>query len=85
MDRMQTLERRVRDFEHRVGKPSPEILRLVAEADGRKKNWQKITGSFRMGHEAISHMAEEIRNARRDIRHIEKDLEIPADEIKRRV
>ena len=30
-------------------------------------------------------MAEEIRNARRDIRHIEKDLEIPADEIKRRV
>ena len=38
-----------------------------------------------MGHEAISHMAEEIRNARRDIRHIEKDLEIPADEIKRRV
>ena len=85
MERMQSLERRVRDFEHRVGKPSPEILRLVAEADGRKKNWQKITGSLRMGHEAISHMAEEIRNARRDIRHIEKDLEIPADEIKRRV
>ena len=85
MERMQSLERRVRDFEHRVGKSSPEILRLVAEADGRKKNWQKITGSLRMGHEAISHMAEEIRNARRDIRHIEKDLEIPADEIKRRV
>ncbi len=85
MERMQSLERRVRDFEHRVGKSSPEILRLVAEADGRKKNWQKITGSLRMGHEAILHMTEEIRNARRDIRHIEKDLEIPADEIKRRV
>ena len=85
MERMQSLERRVREFEHRVGKPSAEILRLVADADGRKKNWQKITGSMRMGHDAILHMAEDIRNARRDIRHIEKDLEIPTDEIKRRV
>src|SRR6266480_4414737 len=41
MERMQSLERRVREFEHRVGKPSAEILRLVADADGRKKNWQK--------------------------------------------
>src|SRR5581483_1602810 len=37
------------------------------------------------GHDAIVQMAEDIRNARRDIRHIEKDLEIPAEEIKRRV
>jgi RNA polymerase primary sigma factor len=85
MERMQSLERRVKEFEHRAGKSSTEILRLVADADGRKKNWQKITGSMRMGHDAILHMADEIRNARRDIRHIEKDLEIPADEIKRRV
>ncbi len=85
MERMQSLERRVQGFRapnRQVGAGYPK---LVAEADGRKKNWQKITGSLRMGHEAISHMAEEIRNARRDIRHIEKDLEIPADEIKRRV
>jgi len=86
LERMQSLERRVRDFEQRAGKPSPEILRLVSEADGgRKKNWQKISGSLRMGHDAILQMAEDIRNARRDIRHIEKDLEITADEIKRRV
>jgi RNA polymerase primary sigma factor len=85
MERMQALERRVREFEHRAGKPSTEILKLVADADGRRKNWQKITGSMRMGHDAILQMADEIRNARRDIRHIEKDLEIPADEIKRRV
>ena len=54
MERMQSLERRVRDFEHRVGKLPQKFSRLVAEADGRKKNWQKITGSLRMGHEAIS-------------------------------
>jgi RNA polymerase primary sigma factor len=85
LERVQSLERRVREFEQKVGKPSTEILKLVSDADGRKKNWQKITGSLRMGHEAIQHMAEEIRNSRRDIRHIERDLEIPMDEIKRRV
>jgi len=85
LERMQLLERRVKEFEQKVGKPSSEIIKLVNDADGRKKNWQKIIGSLRMGHDAVLHMAEEIRNARRDIRHIEKDLEIPVEEIKRRV
>ena len=85
LERMQSLERRVKEFEQKVGKSSGEILKLVSDADGRKKNWQKITGSLRMGHDAVMHMADEIRNARRDIRHIEKDLEIPVEEIKRRV
>ncbi|HWH79445.1 MAG TPA: RNA polymerase sigma factor RpoD [Candidatus Binatus sp.] len=85
MERMQTLERRIKDFERRVGKPSSEILKLVANAEGHKKYWPKVISTFRMGHDAIVNMAEEIRGNRRDIRHIEKDLEIPADEIKRRV
>jgi len=85
MDRMQTLERRVRDFEHRTGKGAPELLKLVSNMNGRKKNWQRLSGSLRMGHDAILHMTEEIKDARRDIRHVEKDLEMPAEEIKRRV
>ena len=85
MERMQTIERRIKDFEHRAGKPSSEILKQVAHAEGYKKHWPKVINSFRMGHDAIVHMAEEIRSARRDIRHIEKDLEIPAEEVKRRV
>jgi RNA polymerase primary sigma factor len=85
LERMQSLERRVKEFEHKVGKPSGEIIKLVNDVDGRKRNWQKIIGSLRMGHDAVLHMAEEIRNARRDIRHIERDLEIPVEEIKRRV
>jgi RNA polymerase primary sigma factor len=85
MERMQVLERKVKDYEQRVGKPSAEILKIVANADGRKKGWAKVIGVFRMGHEAILHMAEEIRGSRRDIRHIEKDLEMPVEEIKRRV
>ncbi len=85
MDRMQALERRIKDFEQKTGKSAPELLKLVSNLNGRKKDWQRLSGSLRMGHEAILHMSDEIRNARRDIRHIEKDLEIPADEIKRRV
>jgi RNA polymerase primary sigma factor len=85
MERMQTLERRIKEYERRVGKPSSEIVKIVANGETNKKVWPKLVSSFRMGHDAIVHMAEEIRASRRDIRHIEKDLEIPADEIKRRV
>ena len=85
MDRMQTLERRVKEFEQRTGKSASEILKLVANLNGRKKDWQRLTSSLRMGHDAVLQMSEEIRTARRDIRHIEKDLDIPAEEIKRRV
>ena len=85
MDRMQTLEKRIKDFEQKTGKPAPEILKLVSGLNGRKKHWQRIVGSLRMGHDAILTMAEDIKNARRDIRRIEKDLEMPAEEIKRRV
>jgi RNA polymerase primary sigma factor len=82
---MQTLERRVKEFEQRTGKSASEILKLVANLNGRKKDSQRLTSSLRMGHDAVLQMSEEIRSARRDIRHIEKDLDIPAEEIKRRV
>jgi len=85
MDRMQTLERRVKDFENRTGKTGPEILKLVAGMNGRRKDWQRLIGSLRMSHDAILRMAEEIKTARRDIQHIEKDMQMPAAEIKRRV
>jgi RNA polymerase primary sigma factor len=85
MDRMQTYERRIKDFELKTGKPSGEVLKLVSALNGRKKDWHRVMGSLRMGHDAILNMVEEIKNARRDIRHIERDLEMPAEEIKRRV
>jgi RNA polymerase primary sigma factor len=85
MDRMQTLERRIKDFEQKTGKSAAEILKLVSGMNGRRKDWQRLMGSLRMGHDAILHMAEEIKNSRRDVKLIEKDLEMPAEEIKRRV
>ncbi len=85
LDRMQTLERRIKEYEHRTGKPSVEILKLISGANGRRKHWQRIIGSLRMGHDAILDMAEEIKGSRRDIRNVERDLELPAEEIKRRV
>ncbi len=85
MDRMQTFERRIKDFELKTGKPSTEVLKLVSGLNGRKRDWHRIMGSLRMGHDAILNMVEEIKNARRDIKHIERDLEMPAEEIKRRI
>jgi len=82
---MQTFERRIKDFELKTGKPSTEVLKLVSGLNGRKRDWHRIMGSLRMGHDAILNMVEEIKNARRDIKHIERDLEMPAEEIKRRV
>jgi RNA polymerase primary sigma factor len=85
MERMQSLERRVKESEQKTGKSGAEIVRLVSGMNGRKKDWQRLAGQLRMGHDAILEMAENIKNARRDIRYVEKELEMPADEIKRRV
>ena len=85
MEHMQSLERRIKDFEQKTGKPGGEILKLVSGMNGRKKDWQRLSGQLRMGHDAILQMAENIKPARHDIRTVEKELEMPADEIKRRV
>ena len=85
MERLQSYERRIRDFEHKTGKQAAEILKLVSGAEHNKRNWPKVTNSLRMGQEASLNMAEEIKNSRREIRTIERDLEIPAEEVKRRV
>jgi RNA polymerase primary sigma factor len=85
MERIQAFERKIKEFEQKVGKPVHEILRIVPASDGRKSQWQKTIGALRMGHDAIIQMTEDIRSARRDIRHIERDLEMPAEETKRRV
>jgi len=37
MDRMQTLERRVKDFERRTGKAAPDIMKLVSGVNGRER------------------------------------------------
>ena len=85
MDEIRTLENRVREFERQTGKSFPDILKLVPSADGRKKQWQRAVGFFRIGQEAIRHMAEDIRGSRRDMRRMERELEIPAEELRRRV
>jgi RNA polymerase primary sigma factor len=85
MERMQLLERRIRDFEHKIGKPGPEIVKIVSGMNGKKKDWQRLSGQLRMGQEAILRMADDIKSARRDIRQIERELEIPVEEVKRRV
>ncbi|MGH7772197.1 MAG: RNA polymerase sigma factor RpoD [Candidatus Binatia bacterium] len=85
MDQIRGWDRRVTEFERKTGKPYQEILKIVPSSNGRKKHWQRAIGSLRMGHDAIQRMVEEIRAGRRDVRRIERDLEMPAEEIRRRV
>jgi RNA polymerase primary sigma factor len=85
MEQVRALDKRVLDFEHRTGRPSQEIFKIVPSSNGRKKHWQRAIGALRMSHDAIQKMVEEIRGARRDVRRIERDFEMPADELKRRV
>ncbi len=85
VDQVQGLDRQVREFERKTGKQSQDILRIIPGSDGTRKGWQRAIGSLRMGHDAIQKMADDIRTARRDVRRIERDLEIPAEEIRRRV
>src|SRR5207245_10648719 len=61
------------------------VRMLVLGLRGRQRERQRMMGSLGSGHDAILNMVEEIKNARRDIKHIERDLEMPAEEIKRRV
>ncbi|MBI2989527.1 MAG: RNA polymerase sigma factor RpoD [Deltaproteobacteria bacterium] len=85
MDQIRALDRKILNFEHRTGKPFQEILKIVPSSNGRKKHWQRVIGSLRMGHDAIRTMVEQIRSARREIKRVERDLEMPAEELKRRV
>jgi len=85
LNHLSQLQRRVHFFENKTGKPAPELLKLIPSSNGAKKHWQRIIGTFRMSQEAIRQMAEGIRSARREVKWVERELEIPAGEIERRV
>ncbi|HEY2988431.1 MAG TPA: RNA polymerase sigma factor RpoD [Candidatus Binatia bacterium] len=84
MSQVRAMDRRILEFERKTGKATKQILEIVP-SNGRKKAWQKAIGALRMGHEAIQNMVEAIRSSRREVRKVEKELEMPADEIRRRV
>jgi len=85
LSHLNQLQRKVHYFEKKTGKPAPELLKLIPSSNGAKKHWQRIIGTFRMSQEAIRQMAEGIRSARREVKWVERELEIPAGEIERRV
>jgi RNA polymerase primary sigma factor len=85
LNHLNQLQRKVHYFEKKTGKPAPELLKLIPSSNGAKKHWQRIIGTFRMSQEAIRQMAEGIRSARREVKWVERELEIPAAEIERRV
>ena len=85
LNHLHQVQKRVYFFEKKTGKPAPELLKLIPSSNGAKKHWQRIIGTFRMSQEAIRQMAEGIRTARKEVKWVEQELEIPAGEIERRV
>ncbi|HEY3304642.1 MAG TPA: RNA polymerase sigma factor RpoD [Candidatus Binatia bacterium] len=84
MDQVRAMDRRIAEFERRTGKVTKQILEIVP-SNGRKKAWKRAIGALKMGHDAIENMVDAIRHSRREVRGVEKDLEMPAEEIRRRV
>ncbi len=82
---LRRMQGRVREFEEKTGKSAQEMLKLIPSSNEQKKNWQRAVGTLRMSQEAIRQMAEGIRSARREVKWLENQLEIPAGEIERRV
>ena len=85
LDQLQRWDQQVREFEHKTGKSAQDILKIVPSTNGHKKHWQRAMGTLRMSHSAIQSMVQNIRNGRREIKRIEREIEMPAQEIKRRV
>ena len=84
MDDVRAMDRKVAEFERRTGKIYSEIMKIVP-TNGHKKRWQHAVRSLRMSQDGIKHMIEAVRASRREVRRIEKELEMPAEEIRRRV
>jgi len=82
---LRQMQHRVTVFEEKTGKSSQELFKLIPASNGNKRLWQRAVGTLRMSQEAIRQMAEGIRSARREIKWLENELEIPAGEIERRV
>jgi len=84
MDEVRVMDRKIAEVERRTGKSYQDILKLVP-GNENKKDWQHAVRSLRMSHEAIKNAVEAIRGSKREVRRVEKDLEMPAEEIRRRV
>ncbi|HEX2386372.1 MAG TPA: RNA polymerase sigma factor region1.1 domain-containing protein, partial [Candidatus Binatia bacterium] len=84
MEGVRAMDRKVVEFERRAGKAYQEIVKLIP-ANGHKKSWQHAVRSLRMSQDGIKNMLDAVRASRRDVRRMEKELEMPADEIRRRV
>jgi RNA polymerase primary sigma factor len=84
MDDVRAMDRKVAEFERRAGKAYHDIMKLIP-SNGHKKRWQHAVHSLRMSQEGIKNMVEAVRASRREVRRIEKELEMPAEEIRRRV
>jgi RNA polymerase primary sigma factor len=85
VEQLEAFDRRIREYERRVKMPSQQILKLIPGRQASSKQWKRAAQTLQMDRESLRQAAETVRSGGREERRVEKELELPVDEIRRRV
>ena len=85
VEQLDVFDRRIREYERRAKMPSPQILKLIPGRQGSSKQWKRAVHTLQMDRESLRQAADTVRGGGREGKRVEKELELPVDEIRRRV
>ncbi len=85
VEQLDVFDRRIREYERRAKMPSPQILKLIPGRQGSSKQWKRAAHTLQMDRESLRQAADTVRGGGREGKRVEKELELPVDEIRRRV
>ena len=86
IERVEGVERELREIERRAGIPLKELKSWMRQADDAGKNGQNARRQLRrlgLNDEAVSEIARTIAAAPRKVRRVEEEAMLPVDELKR--
>ena len=85
VEQLDVFDRRIREYERRAKMPSPQILKLIPGRQGSSKQWKRAVHTLQMDRESLRQAADTVRGGGREGKRVENELELPVDEIRRRV
>jgi RNA polymerase primary sigma factor len=85
VEQLDHYDRRIREYERRAKMPSQQILKAIPGREAPSKQWKRAAQVLQMDRESLRQAAEIVRNGNKEGKRVEKELELPIDEIRRRV
>ncbi|HEX2260397.1 MAG TPA: sigma-70 family RNA polymerase sigma factor, partial [Candidatus Binatia bacterium] len=85
VEHLDLFDRRIREYERRAKMPSQQFLKLIPGRQGSPKQWKRAVQNLQMDRESLRQAAETIRGGGREGKRVENEMELPVDEIRRRV